>query len=56
MFQLSKSHNFMFLFYFNSNDRHYNLTCKCVLTSRILHLVTHFVDLSAEMYHTPFEG
>lgn len=35
----------------HSNDYYHNLICKCVLTYRILYLVTHFVDLAYEMYH-----
>jgi hypothetical protein len=29
-----------------------SLSCKYVLTSRILHVVTYFVDLAAEMYQS----
>lgn len=41
----------MILCFLHSNDYFlYNVPCKYILTSRILHMVTHFVDLAAEAY------
>jgi len=40
------------MFFLHPNDYYCNLSCKNVVTSRNLHLVTHFVDLDAEVYRS----
>jgi len=40
------------MFFVHPNNYYCNVSCKSVVTSRNLHLVTHFVDLDAEVYRS----